>query len=339
MSWQRKVTTTLAILIMIIAVGLAYVMNVYKEVPVDSAWTLSPGNKTAGSVTVRYSGTATLLFDDGETQWMVDGWFSRPNALQLALGEIEPNMANIDYGLSSNKIESLAAIIPMHSHFDHAMDAPEVAKRTGALLIGSESTANIARGWGLSESQIKIAVNREPIHLGDFVITPIESKHFEFANPVINERTLSKPKITKPLNTPAKALDYRVGKAYVLHVSHPKGSWVIVGSAGFEKDGLNGFQADTIFLGIGGIGSQTTQYREEFWAETVGQVSPNRIIPIHYDSLTAPINGRIRGPSIAEFFLSGGLDATKTFLQEKEASDPALSFNILPRFEEIVLYP
>ncbi|HEB27688.1 MAG TPA: MBL fold metallo-hydrolase [Porticoccus sp.] len=339
MSWQRKVISTLALLMTIIATGLAYVMNVYKTAPVNPTWELSPGNKTAGAVTVRYSGTATLLFDDGKTRWIVDGWFSRPNALQLALGKIEPNMANIDYGLSANKIDMLAAVIPIHSHFDHAMDAPEVAKRTGALLIGSESTANIARGWGLSESQIKVAVNREPIHVGEFVITPIESRHFEFSNPVLHEQALSNPKITTPLNTPAKALDYRVGKVYVLHVSHPKGSWVIVGSAGFEKDGLNGFQADTLFLGIGGLGSQTVQYREDYWAETVGQVSPNRIIPIHYDSLTSPISGPMQGPSLAEFFLAGGLDSTKTFLQEKEASDPTISFNTLPRFKEIVLYP
>jgi len=339
MSWQRKVITLLTLLMTIIATGLAYIVNVYKAAPVSSAWQLSPGSKMAGAVTVRYSGTATLLFDDGETQWIVDGWFSRPNTWQLALGKIEPNMGNIDYGLSANKIDRLAAVIPIHSHFDHAMDAPEVAKRTGALLIGSESTANIARGWGLGESQIKVAIDREPIHIGKFVITPIESKHFEFSDPVIREQALSNPEITSPLNTPAKALDYRAGKVYVLHVRHPKGSWIIAGSAGFEKGGLNGFQADTLFLGIGGIGSQTLQYREDYWAETVGQTSPNRIIPIHFDSLISPIDGPMQGPSLMEFFLSGGLDNTKTFLQEKEASDPTISFNTLPRFKEIVLYP
>ena len=51
----------------------------------------------------------------------------------------------------------VAAVIPLHAHYDHAMDAPEVARRTGALLLGSESSANVARGWGLPERQIQVA--------------------------------------------------------------------------------------------------------------------------------------------------------------------------------------
>jgi hypothetical protein len=45
------------------------------------------------------------------------------------------------------------------------MDAPEVAKRTGAMLLGSESTANIGRGWGLPEEQIRVVSDRGPITL------------------------------------------------------------------------------------------------------------------------------------------------------------------------------
>ena len=35
-------------------------------------------------------------------------------------------------GLARNEVTTLAAVIPVHSHYDHAMDAPEVARRTGA---------------------------------------------------------------------------------------------------------------------------------------------------------------------------------------------------------------
>ena len=125
----------------------------------------------------------------------------------------------------------------------------------------------------------------------------------------------------------------------MLHVSHPKGSWLIVASAGFVKDDLQGINADTVFLGIGVIGSQTRQYREQFWQETIGHVKPNRIIPIYYNSLTAPIDGPMYGPSLAEFFLSGGIEETLVFLKQKEAGSNDYTFNTLPRFTPITLYP
>ena len=329
----------------ILVVGIAvlamyhYAVNTYMDVPVNPQWQWSVGEQAADdSVRVRFSGTTTLLFDDGETQWMVDGWFSRPTPMQLLMGGVQPNMVNIDYGLKANKVTKLAAIFPMHSHYDHAMDSPEVAKRTGAMLFGSESTANIARGWGLPEAQIKVVQNRQAFSIGKFIITPIESNHFEFADPEIRARALANPLITEPLLPPVKAFDYRVGKAYVLHVAHPKGSWVIVGSAGYKKGVLDGLDADTVFLGIGGIGTQTPEYREAFWQETVAKINPQRIIPVHYDSLIAPITDPLRGSSVAEAFMFGGAEAARRFLDDKAGEQKNVKFVTLPKFEEVVLY-
>jgi L-ascorbate metabolism protein UlaG (beta-lactamase superfamily) len=339
MIWLKRTFTLLLLILIAMALILAYAMNSYTESPVDEAWKLSATPSASDSVTVRYTGTATLFFSDGETEFITDGWFSRPNGLQLAAGTITPDMKAIDYGIEQNAIDKLAAVFVMHSHFDHSMDAPEVAQRTGALLLGSESTANIGRGWGLDENQIRVVTDRQVITLGKFVLTPIESQHFQFPDPQMHKRALGDPNISSPLQTPAKAFDYKLGKAYMLHVSHPKGSWLIVGSAGFVKDDLQGINADTVFLGIGGIGSQTRQYREQFWQETIGHVKPNRIIPIHYDSLTAPIDGPMYGPSLAEFFLSGGIEETLVFLKQKEAGSDDYTFNTLPRFTPITLYP
>lgn len=314
-----------------------YAFSVYEEPPVDPAWMLPASEHIpAGAVTVRFSGTSTLLFSDGETQWMTDGWFTRPGSLRLLLGKIGPDLQAIEQGLAGNEVTALAAVLPVHSHYDHAMDAPEVARRTGALLLGSESTANIGRGWNLPEAQIRVLVDRQPVKLGHFVITPIESRHFEFPHAVIREQALGEPLISAPLVPPVRVFDYRVGTVYVLHVSHPKGSWLIVGSAGYVEGALQGFSAHTVFLGVGGLGSQKADYMENFWRETVTAVAPSRIIPIHFDSLTAPVTGPFRGQAKALTFFSS--DGTLSFLRDKAAANPALRFNTLPRFEEVVLF-
>jgi L-ascorbate metabolism protein UlaG (beta-lactamase superfamily) len=339
MTWTKRLLATFLALLLLLVIALAWLLLFYKAPPVDPAWAVAgTADIPVGAVTVRFSGTSTLLFSDGETDWMVDGWFSRPGPFALLYGTIAPDLEAIERGLAANEVDTLAAVFPMHSHFDHAMDAPEVARRTGAVLLGSESTANIGRGWGLPESQVQVVADRAPFQLGQFVITPIVSRHFEFADPELRERALGDPLIATPLVPPVSVYDYKVGKAYVLHVSHPKGSWLVVGSAGYVEGALEGFSADTVLLGVGGLGSQAEDYRENFWRETVGRVAPRRVIPIHYDSLTAPVEGPFRGPLNAEAFVADGLETTRLFLSQKAADNPNLRFITLPRFDEVVLF-
>ena len=327
-----------ALLLLVAALGL-WLTRSYVEPPVDPAW-VSAGSETipAGAVSVRWTGTSTLLFSDGETSLMIDGWFSRPDPLRLAFGRIEPDVEAIAQGLERNGVDRLAAVIPAHSHFDHAMDAPEVARRTGALLVGSEATAQIGRGWGLDESRIRVVRDRQALRFGRFTVTLIESRHFQFPNRAIAEGALTKTEIEVPLVPPVPASDYRLGKAYAIHVAHPRGRSLVQGSAGWVEGGLEGFVADVVFLGTGGLGTQSEAYREAYWFETVTRLSPERVIPIHWDSLTGPIDGPFTGPVRLLFALSGGGEETLAFLKEKEAAEPTIRLLTLPRYEPVLLY-
>lgn len=336
--WRVMFGAVAALVVVLSCVAL-FALRTYQTPPVDPAWAVEgTAEIPEGAVTVRYTGTATLLFTDGATTWMTDGWFSRPGPLAVLYGKIEPDLAAIEEGLKRNQVEELAAVFPLHSHYDHAMDAPEVAKRTGALLLGSESTANIGRGWGLPETQIRVVTDREPIQLGRFTVTPIESRHFQFPDPAMKERALGDPEIEAPLTPPVSAFDYRVGKAYVIHVAHPKGTWLIVGSAGFVEGALEGYEADVVFLGVGALGSQTEAYRESYWRETVERTKPSRVIPIHWDSLTGPNVGPFTGPVRAAALLTKGTGNTLRFLQTKAAANPTIEFATFPRYAPVVLF-
>jgi L-ascorbate metabolism protein UlaG (beta-lactamase superfamily) len=337
--WIRGAAIAAALLLTALGATAYYLLHTYDPPPVDPAWAVAPSAQIpAGSVTVRWTGTATLVFSDGETTWMTDGWFSRPGPLAALGGKIAPDVAAIERGLARNSVTRLAAVFPVHSHYDHAMDAPEVARRTGALLVGSESTANIGRGWGLPEPQIRVVRDREVIRFGQFTVTPIAARHFQFPNPAVRERALGDPDIVEPLVPPAPMFAYKVGIAWILHVAHPKGTFLVVGSAGYLEGALEGVSANTVFLGIGGLGSQSADYRETYWREIVERTHPTRIIPIHWDSLTAPAEGPFRGGLRAERILSRGGDQTLAFLRAKQAANPALAFQTLPRFAPVLLY-
>ena len=152
---------------------------------------------------------ATLLFDDGETAWMTDGFFTRPSLARTAFMRIEPDRLAIDAGLKSLGANRLAAVVPLHSHYDHAMDSPLVAMQTGALLVGSESTLNIGRGLGLPEGRMRRVQPGERMALGRWTLEFIASRHI----PLPIARAGVVQTIDAPLVPPAHSLRWQIGRA------------------------------------------------------------------------------------------------------------------------------
>ena len=66
--------------------------------------------------------------------------------------EIAPSAARIDGSLERLGVHGLEAVLPVHTHFDHAMDSAVVAQRTGARIVGGESAAQVGIG-GSSRSE------------------------------------------------------------------------------------------------------------------------------------------------------------------------------------------
>ena len=71
----------------------------------------------------------------------------------------------------------------------------------------------------------------------------------------------------------------------------------------------------------------------------MGRISPERIIPIHWDSLTGPLEGPMTGEVRIGSFLSAGADDALAFLKAREAELPAMLFHTLPRFVPVLLFP
>jgi L-ascorbate metabolism protein UlaG (beta-lactamase superfamily) len=228
-----------------------------------------PATAEPGGVTVRFLGVSTLVVSDGETTWLTDGFFSRPSFLRTALGRIEPDASVIASTLNGAGIRHLAAVIVLHSHYDHAMDAPLVAEATGAELVGSESTANVARGVDFPEARLVALRDGMVLRYGAFEIEPLRSQHFPHG--------MAMGEITAPLVPPARATEYRDGGTWSLFVRHPSGTMLIHGSAGWRDGMLAGRQADVVLLGIGGLGTKDEAYREAYWREVVATTRPSEV--------------------------------------------------------------
>lgn len=241
-----------------------------------------------GAPSVTWMGVAALLIDDGSSALMTDGYFSRPSLAKIAAGKVAPSPARVDGCLARAKVSRLAAVIPVHTHIDHVLDSALVADRTGAQLVGGQSAANVGRGYGLPEDRIVVAVDGEPIRLGAYDVTLIESHHCppdRFPG-VIDE----------PVTPPVKASVYRCGESWSTLVHHRATDrrLLIQGSAGFVKGALAGHRADAVYLSVGQLGLQPRSYLVDYWTETVRAVGARRVILIHWDDFFRPLTKPLR---------------------------------------------
>jgi L-ascorbate metabolism protein UlaG (beta-lactamase superfamily) len=240
-----------------------------------------------GDFAVTFLGVSTLLLDDGESSVMTDGFFSRPSLAKVGLGKIAPDHDRVDAALARTRTRRLAGVLPVHTHFDHALDSAVVADRTGALLVGGESTANVGRGGGLPEERLRVMTSGETLKLGGFHLTWVESHHCppdRFPGP-----------ITEPVVPPAKAKAYRCGEAWSLLAEHTSGRTALIqGSAGYVPGALAGHRADVAYLGVGQLGLQDEDYLRTYWAETAQTVGAKRVVLIHWDDFFRPLNVPLR---------------------------------------------
>lgn len=266
-----------------------------------STYILSPNpalsdalDQPPGLLKAVYFGTSTILVTDGVTSIMTDGFFSRQNAMQLLAGELKPDVERIQTALVSAGITKIAAVIPVHSHHDHALDSPEVARQTGAMLLGSSSSVQIGRGWGLPEAQLQVAENNHPYTFGKFKVTLIPGEHTPVPA-LMQWLTGIGETIDQPLQFPARLSDFKEGGSFSVFIEHPLGNILVHGSGGFVEGALDMVSADVVFLGIAGASRLPPSYLEQYYQETVMAVGATRVIPVHWDDFTLPVkNNRLQ---------------------------------------------
>ncbi len=173
----------------------------------------------------------------------------------VGMPEIEPNRELVEHYIRKLQLGSAAAVMVVHSHFDHTLDAPTVAELTSATLLGSESTANIGRGLKLPESLSALGMNKT---------------------------------IDQPLVPPAPFIAYREGKTYSIPLEHPRGNLLIQGSAGFIPGALQGLKADYVMLSTGGLGDLEGSEQEDYFRNIVTTTGAKAVFPIHWDTMVPP---------------------------------------------------
>ena len=288
-----------------------------------------PPTWQTGQVRATFLGTTTLLFEDGKTSILIDGFLTRPGpSWTLPFTRIETNRDRVRKYLRRLNISQLAAVFVFHSHYDHALDAPYIALQPGADIVGSASTAMIARGEGLGTDRIVSVKPYQTVAYGKFKVTMIPSQHIDLPWPA--NLTGMMGTITAPLSQPASMFDYREGGTYTIHIEHPQGKFMLH-SGGFRPGELNGYRVDTLFLslpGLSALGDQQAAFHQEVIAET----GVKTIYPVHWDDFSISLDQPLQPlPRSAVNF-----DADFDFIRASVRKIPGLEIRFLRAWEQIV---
>lgn len=237
-------------------------------------------NKQESAIRMVFFGTSSFLIDDGITQVLVDGFFTRRK--HRFFGKVSPSEIQIMEAISNFRIckaphlqetdgtssscengngKGLEYIIPTHGHYDHALDAPYLAAWSGSKLIGDQTVQAILEAskeyseltlpqaqWDRVNPEKPFKNKRQKLKVlnaGAFTITLIRTKH----NRNLSSGVLS-GSYTKPFSFPARLWDMQQGSAYSVLIEHSDRRVLIVPSAGAIGNTLRDLEvsAEVVFL-------------------------------------------------------------------------------------------
>lgn len=240
-------------------------------------------------IKLKYFGTAGWEIRDGTIKVLVDPYLSR---VKLGTGpgvnpdDDRPTVMRDDYFVSDTLlIDSLISgadfILVHHSHFDHLSDVPYIARITGAKVIGTETTCNILRAYGIPVDQLYPVRGGEDYQFENFSVRVIPSIHS-----ALNEKHyLDSRTYTEPPAAPLKVSEFIEGGSLMFLARFAHHRVLTMGSMNFVERELQGIETDILLAGVNR--SQLGLYK---YNERLLQVTnyPKIIIPTHWDNFRWP---------------------------------------------------
>lgn len=172
----------------------------------------------------------------------------------------------------------VAGILIGHTHWDHAVDAPALARKYDAPTYGSDSLARLMALHG----QTSVVVEpRRRYELGPFTVSFTPSRHSKlifgrkvpFAGPLTCEDVHA-------LSPGA----YKCGAVYGIRIEVAGIALYHQGSADLDDAELQHAPVDVFLAGVTG-----RQVTPRYWERILPKLDPRVLVPTHYDDFFAPL--------------------------------------------------
>jgi L-ascorbate metabolism protein UlaG (beta-lactamase superfamily) len=208
----------------------------------------------------------------------IDPFVSRvPLSAVISRRRTLPDPTKVDRYIGSPP--NVSGVLVGHTHWDHAVDAPELARRFGCRVYGSSSLLRLMALHGLTDQAVQVEPYKA-YELGPFVVSFTPSLHSKLllglAVPFAGELTCDHLDALSPGA-------YRCGQVWGIKVEVAGVSFYHQGSANLIDDAVRARGVDFFLAGVAGRG-----FTDRYWDRILRRLEPHTVIPTHFDDFFRP---------------------------------------------------
>ncbi len=311
---------------------LAVVYPAMGQPPQTSPTEPTPSARIApGEIRLTYLGNAGWEITDGRTVILVDPFITQFASYRLPGGLaprspddlLTPDTVGID-----QRIRRADYILITHAHWDHVLDAPYIARKTGAAIIGNESVANLARAADVSDSSLIAVRGGEDFEFGNFSLKVIPSLH----SALFNKRyftIVGSGQVPRGLKAPLRRREYFQDGGTLVYLLRIAGHQILImGGMNYIEREMEGLRPDIALIGaIKGPNGGTQEIYDYAGRLMRALGHPTVVLPTHLDAYGNPA----AQSAIAE--------ARRKFADEIQRASPKTRVIVPTWFEPIMVGP
>jgi L-ascorbate metabolism protein UlaG (beta-lactamase superfamily) len=219
---------------------------------------------------------------EGKTLF-VDPYLSRvPFADLLRRRSALPDPAMLDRFVHAPG--EVVGVLVGHTHFDHAVDAPAIARRFGCKAYGSDSLVTLMGLHGLAEQTVEVEPYRT-YGLGPFEVS---------FTPSVHSKLLLGLAVPYDGDLTCEHLDgltpgaYRCGQVWGISIKVAGLNFYHQGSANLIDEAVRERDVDVFLAGVAG-----RNFTDDYWRRIIPRLDPKVVVPTHYDNFFRPLGQQL----------------------------------------------
>ena len=288
--------------------------------------------KIRQTVTLRWLGTAGWEISGGTTVILIDPYVSRiwgpqppgRTPYERTTGDTRPvygwdDVATPDAAAIEAHVQRADYVLVTHTHYDHVLDVPQIALKTHATVIGTESTQNVMRAYKIPDEQLITVRGGEDYEFGAFSLKVIPSLH----SPLDHKRYFSSEKAPENMKAPLTLRQMHPEGGTLAFLLRFHGHQILAfGGMNYIEREIEGLEPDVVLVGAAGSRKENYDYCGRLMRALH---FPALVLPTHWDNFTAPF----------EASQQASIDALQSFIEEIKAASPRTQV-IVPKYFEAV---
>ena len=285
----------------------------------------------SNQVVLKYLGAAGWEITDGNTTILIDPYLSRINGPPPPEGHRMAGDTRRAYGWSDVAVPDVGAIdshiqradfvLVTHTHYDHVLDVPHIALKTGAAVIGTESTENVLRAYAVPEQQLITVRGGEDYELKAFSLKVIPSIH----SALDHKRYFSSATAPAGMKAPLTLEQMHPEGGTLAYLIRFHGHQILAfGGMNYIEREIQGLEPDVALIGAGSSRKEIYDYSGRLMRALH---YPPLVLPTHWDQFLTPYDASQQS----------AIDALQSFVQEIAAASPKTKVIVPKYFEPIPL--